>query len=110
MLDGKSVLVTGGTGSFGREFVATVLKRYRPRRLIVFSRDELKQSEMARDCSPTEHSCLRYFVGDVREPSGFETSLDRDERATSLHPLLRFQPTSSRRASVCRGRSQAMVP
>jgi UDP-N-acetylglucosamine 4,6-dehydratase len=46
-LDGASVLVTGGTGSFGRRFVATLLERYDIRRLVVFSRDELKQSEMA---------------------------------------------------------------
>ncbi|HUO12957.1 MAG TPA: polysaccharide biosynthesis protein, partial [Caulobacteraceae bacterium] len=45
-LDGKVILVTGGTGSFGRHFIETVLRRYEPRKLIVYSRDELKQSEM----------------------------------------------------------------
>ncbi|MBN2473900.1 MAG: UDP-N-acetylglucosamine 4,6-dehydratase (inverting) [Pirellulales bacterium] len=67
MLNGRSVLVTGGTGSFGRCFVETVLQRYRPRRLIVFSRDELKQHEMARRFSPAAYGCLRYFLGDVRD-------------------------------------------
>ena len=67
MLNGKSVLVTGGTGSFGQKFVETVLKRYRLRRLIILSRDELKQYEMQQVYSPTEHSCLRYFLGDVRD-------------------------------------------
>ncbi len=63
-LDSLSVLVTGGTGSFGTRFVETVLRRYSPRRLIVFSRDELKQSEMQRRFN---HPCLRYFIGDVRD-------------------------------------------
>ncbi|RZP28562.1 NAD-dependent epimerase/dehydratase family protein, partial [bacterium] len=63
-LNNKTVLVTGGTGSFGQRFVKTVLARYRPRRLIVFSRDELKQSEMARQF---KDPCLRYFIGDIRD-------------------------------------------
>ena len=67
MLDGKSVLITGGTGSFGRKFAELVLRRYRPRRLIIFSRDELKQHEMARVLSPQTHRELRYFLGDVRD-------------------------------------------
>lgn len=64
-LDGESVLVTGGTGSFGTRFVETVLKQWTPRRLIVFSRDELKQAEMAQRL---EHPALRFFIGDVRDP------------------------------------------
>jgi UDP-N-acetylglucosamine 4,6-dehydratase len=63
-LNGKVVLVTGGTGSFGRTFVEAVSKRYQPRKLIVFSRDELKQSEMARQFRA---SFMRYFIGDVRD-------------------------------------------
>ena len=63
-LDDKTILVTGGTGSFGRKLVETILARWRPRRLIVFSRDELKQSEMRRDF-PQEP--LRFFLGDVRD-------------------------------------------
>ncbi len=63
-LTDKTVLVTGGTGSFGQVFAKTILGRYRPKRLIVFSRDELKQSEMARDLSDP---CLRYFIGDIRD-------------------------------------------
>ena len=68
MLDDKAVLITGGTGSFGRQIVQTLLSRFKPRRLVVFSRDELKQSEMRERFSPREHSCLRYFIGDVRDP------------------------------------------
>jgi UDP-N-acetylglucosamine 4,6-dehydratase/5-epimerase len=67
MLNGKSVLLTGGTGSFGRKCVETVLSNYQPRKLIVFSRDELKQYEMAQVFSTAEHPCLRYFLGDVRD-------------------------------------------
>jgi UDP-N-acetylglucosamine 4,6-dehydratase/5-epimerase len=67
ILDGKSILVTGGTGSFGQKFVETVLQTYKPNRLVVFSRDELKQFEMAQRFPESKHSCLRYFVGDVRD-------------------------------------------
>lgn len=63
-LNGKSILVTGGTGSFGKRFTEIVLKRYRPKRLIVFSRDELKQAEMSR---VFKDPCMRYFIGDVRD-------------------------------------------
>ncbi len=66
-LDGKSILVTGGTGSFGREFVREALRNHRPARLVVFSRDEQKQYEMAAELSPDEHPALRYFIGDVRD-------------------------------------------
>jgi UDP-N-acetylglucosamine 4,6-dehydratase len=70
-LDGKVMLVTGATGSFGRRFVETVLERARPRKLIVYSRDELKQSEMqlelAERFAPDRLSALRFFLGDVRD-------------------------------------------
>jgi UDP-N-acetylglucosamine 4,6-dehydratase len=64
MLDGANILITGGTGSFGRECIKTVLSRYKPGRLIIFSRDELKQFEMQSELSDP---CLRYFLGDVRD-------------------------------------------
>ena len=68
MLNGKSILVTGGTGSFGRAFVRTVLERYPDvRRLVIYSRDELKQFEMAQVFSERAHPGLRYFIGDVRD-------------------------------------------
>lgn len=63
-LNGKTILVTGGTGSFGRTFIELALREHRPKKLIVFSRDELKQSEMQRHF---QASCLRYFIGDVRD-------------------------------------------
>jgi len=64
MLSGKNILITGGTGSFGKEFVRTILKRYKPNKIIIYSRDELKQFEMAQKFSD---SCMRYFIGDVRD-------------------------------------------
>jgi UDP-N-acetylglucosamine 4,6-dehydratase/5-epimerase len=64
MFDGKSILITGGTGSFGKRYVQTLLKRYSPRRLVIYSRDELKQFEMQQEFN---QECMRYFIGDVRD-------------------------------------------
>ena len=64
MFDDKVVLITGGTGSFGRKFTQTLLSRYKPKKLIVFSRDELKQFEMQQHFDSRE---MRYFIGDVRD-------------------------------------------
>jgi len=63
-MDNQPVLVTGGTGSYGRKFVEILTKEYRPKKLIIFSRDELKQSEMR---AQFDDPCLRYFIGDVRD-------------------------------------------
>lgn len=72
---GRSILVTGGTGSFGQEFVRTVLDRYPEiERLVIYSRDELKQFDMMQRFSADNHPALRYFIGDVRD-------LDRLRRA-----------------------------
>lgn len=64
MLTGKNILITGGTGSFGKQFVRTILKKYKPNKIIIYSRDELKQFEMAQKYNA---SCMRYFIGDVRD-------------------------------------------
>ena len=74
-LDNASVLITGGTGSFGRQMVRTLLQRYKLRRLVVFSRDELKQYDMAQEFPPEKHRCLRYFIGDVRDAGRLEMAL-----------------------------------
>lgn len=68
-LDGKSILITGATGSFGRKFIATLLKNYpKIQKIIIFSRDELKQFEMAHQKPFSEHAAkLRFFIGDVRD-------------------------------------------
>ena len=67
MLNGKTILITGGTGSFGKKCTEIILHRYKPKRLIIFSRDELKQFEMARQFPDSKHESLRYFIGDVRD-------------------------------------------
>jgi UDP-N-acetylglucosamine 4,6-dehydratase/5-epimerase len=67
MFNGKNILITGGTGSFGKKCTEILLKRYKPKRLIIFSRDELKQYEMSQVFSDKEYPCMRYFIGDVRD-------------------------------------------
>jgi UDP-N-acetylglucosamine 4,6-dehydratase len=67
-LDGKTIMVTGGTGSFGKAFVKMVCEEFKPKKLIVFSRDELKQYEMAQQFSPEQYPFMRSFIGDVRDP------------------------------------------
>jgi len=64
MFNGKNILITGGTGSFGRIYTKTILQKYKPNKIIIFSRDELKQYEMAQEY--TDRS-MRYFIGDVRD-------------------------------------------
>ncbi|MEW6445851.1 MAG: UDP-N-acetylglucosamine 4,6-dehydratase (inverting) [Pseudomonadota bacterium] len=64
MFNDASILITGGTGSFGKQYVRTLLERYKPRRLIIYSRDELKQFEMQQEFN---QPCMRYFIGDVRD-------------------------------------------
>ena len=76
MFSNHSILITGGTGSFGRQFIRTVLERHEPRKLIVFSRDELKQYEMQLEFPDTKYGCLRYFIGDVRDLSRLRTALE----------------------------------
>lgn len=76
-LDDKTVLVTGGTGSFGKRFIATVLERFQPRKLIVYSRDELKQFEMQHDSVfAPHHAVIRYFIGDVRDLPRLERAME----------------------------------
>lgn len=74
MLDGSSILITGGTGSFGREFVARTLTQFNPRRLVVYSRDEIKQWDMA--AGYRNDSRIRFFIGDVRDRARLARALD----------------------------------
>jgi len=76
MLQDKVVLITGGTGSFGKEFTRIVLSRFKPRKLIIFSRDELKQFEMQEQYNKTRFDCIRYFIGDVRDRERLYRSFD----------------------------------
>lgn len=74
-LNGKTILVTGGTGSFGREFIRKVLGAYDLQRCIVFSRDELKQYEMAQEFPAGPGRPIRYFIGDVRDAERLEMAM-----------------------------------
>ena len=67
MLDDKSVLITGGTGSFGKKCTEIILRNFTPKKLIIFSRDELKQFQMQQIYPTAKYSCMRYFIGDVRD-------------------------------------------
>ena len=76
-LNGKGILITGGTGSFGRKFVEVVLKRFPGiTRLVIYSRDELKQYEMSQDFPAEKHKCIRYFIGDVRDGERFKRACE----------------------------------
>lgn len=72
MLNGKSVLVTGGTGSFGKLFVRTIFERYQPSRVVVYSRDELKQFDMQQEFKSAQ---MRYFIGDVRDRARLQQAM-----------------------------------
>ena len=77
MLNNKSVLITGGTGSFGKKFTQTILERYPDiKRLVIFSRDELKQFEMSQIYSPRQYKGLRYFIGDIRDKERFKRACE----------------------------------
>jgi len=77
MFNNKTLLITGGTGSFGRKLTEIVLSRYKPRKLIIFSRDELKQSEMRERFPEHRFDCIRYFIGDVRDRERLYRAFDR---------------------------------
>ncbi len=91
----QSVLVTGGTGSFGKKFVEIMLQEYQPKRLVIFSRDELKQHDMR--ASGLDHPSLRYFLGDVRDAATPGAGLFRghhrcSRRRAEASAGLRIQP------------------
>jgi len=73
MLNGKNILITGGTGSFGKQYVRTILETYKPNKIIIYSRDELKQYEMAQTFNDP---CMRYFIGDVRDLQRLEKAMN----------------------------------
>ncbi len=95
MLNNKSILITGGTGSFGHTFVPMTLARYNPRRLVIFSRDEMKQWEMAKLYGDDER--VRFFIGDVRDKDRLSRALDGIDyvvhaAATKIVPTAEYNP------------------
>lgn len=76
-MDGKSILITGGSGSFGKRFAATILEKYSPERVIIFSRDELKQFEMQNSQPFSDHAgVMRWFLGDVRDEQRLRKAME----------------------------------
>jgi UDP-N-acetylglucosamine 4,6-dehydratase (inverting) len=106
MLNGKVVLVTGGTGSFGKKFVETVIRKFpNVKKLIIFSRDELKQFEMAQTFSPSKYPFLRYFIGDVRDKERLYRAFDGVDvviHAAALKqvPAAEYNPTECIKTNV----------
>lgn len=95
MLNNSSILITGGTGSFGHTFVAMTLAKYNPRRLVIFSRDEMKQWEMAKLYGNDKR--VRFFIGDVRDKDRLARALDGIDyvvhaAATKIVPTAEYNP------------------
>ena len=76
ILDNKIILITGGTGSFGKKFVEIVLKKFKPKKIIIYSRDELKQFEMSNNIPPGKKNIFRFFIGDVRDLARLKTAME----------------------------------
>lgn len=105
MLNNKSILITGGTGSFGRKCTEIILNRYKPKKLIIFSRDELKQWEMAQQFPDSKYDCMRYFIGDVRDDVRLERAfrgVDYVIHAAALKqvPTLEYNPFEAIKTNV----------
>ena len=104
MLNNKTILVTGGTGSFGHEFVNTLLTKYKPKKVIVFSRDEFKQFEMAK-LFPEDKFNIRYFLGDIRDKDRLKRAfegVDYVVHAAALKqvPALEYNPVEAVKTNV----------
>ncbi len=112
MFDGKVILVTGGTGSFGKQFIRTILSRYKPHRLIVLSRDELKQYEMQQ--GEFNADCMRYFLGDIRDRDRVMmamTGVDYVVHAAALKqvPALEYNPGEAVKTNIEGSQNVAMA-
>ena len=97
MKKNSSILITGGTGSFGQSFVPLTLKKYNPKRLVIFSRDEMKQWEMAKKFKNDNR--VRFFIGDVRDKERLYRALDGVDyvvhaAATKIVPTAEYNPLS----------------
>jgi UDP-N-acetylglucosamine 4,6-dehydratase len=104
-LHDKTILVTGGTGSFGKQFIRKALTEHRPRKVIVFSRDELKQWEMRQSDAVFDHADIRYFLGDVRDKDRLERAfrdVDYVVHAAALKqvPAAEYNPTEFIKTNV----------
>jgi len=85
MFKGNTILVTGGTGSFGKKFISIILKEHNPKKVIIFSRDELKQSEMRKSELYNKYKKkLRFFIGDIRDYDRLNTSFENVDIVVQL--------------------------
>ena len=101
----KTILITGGTGSFGNELVKTLLTNFTPNKIIIFSRDEFKQSEMKKKFSEEKHPCLRYFLGDIRDKDRLVEAFNKVDiifHAAALKqvPALEYNPSEAIKTNV----------
>jgi UDP-N-acetylglucosamine 4,6-dehydratase len=104
-INNKSVLITGGTGSFGKQMVKTLLTNFKPKRLVIFSRDEFKQSEMQKEYNPYKYKCLRYFIGDIRDKERLMEAfngIDIIFHAAALKqvPALEYNPSEAIKTNI----------
>jgi UDP-N-acetylglucosamine 4,6-dehydratase len=102
MFDGQSILITGGTGSFGKQYVQTLLSRYKPKKIIIYSRDELKQFEMQQTFG---EPCMRYFIGDVRDRDRMMQAMNGVDyvihaAAMKQVPAAEYNPTECIRTNI----------
>ncbi|MFL0797179.1 MAG: UDP-N-acetylglucosamine 4,6-dehydratase (inverting) [Cellvibrionaceae bacterium] len=102
MFDNKSILITGGTGSFGKQYTKTLLSRYKPKKIIIYSRDELKQFEMQQVFND---DCMRYFLGDVRDKHRLTQAMNGVDfviHAAALKqvPAAEYNPTECIRTNI----------
>ena len=104
MLNGKTILITGGTGSFGKKFTARVFEKYKPKKLIIYSRDEYKQFQM-RQTFKKYDSGIRYFIGDVRDKERLYRAFDQVDiviHAAALKqvPICEYNPFEAVRTNI----------
>jgi len=102
MLNNKSILITGGTGSFGKHYTKTILNRFKPKRIVIFSRDELKQFEMQQIFN---QDCMRYFIGDVRDRDRLKMAMNGIDyviHAAALKqvPAAEYNPTECIKTNI----------
>ena len=103
-IDGKNILITGGTGSFGHQMVKTLLQ-FKPNKIIIFSRDEFKQYMMQKIYNPIEHKCLRYFIGDIRDYDRLNTAFREvniifHSAALKQVPAMEYNPSEAIKTNV----------
>ena len=111
-MNGQSILITGGTGSFGKKFIETVLRKFKPKKVIVYSRDELKQFEMQQKWPDKSNLPMGYFIGDVRDYNRLKTAMrdvDIVIHAAALKqvPAAEYNPFEAVKTNIIGGQNVA---